>query len=388
MPAFAGHDNIIVTRAMVVEPDIPQRIARLTPLGDVLARIDALVEPVPACASDVSAALGGTLADDVVIAAAIPAAACALRDGWAVASDLTTDAGAYAPAPVPSAVRVDVGELLPPDADAVAPLDAVTSRNGAREALAPVTPGDGVLLPGADAARGATLLQAGRRLGCVEVALLTAARVTGLRIRAPRLRLVSAGPNSDVLIGAAIECIADAIGSQGGIVVPGAPTALADALRDAGVDAVIVVGGTGSGRTDATVRTLAAVGEVSVHGIALVPAETTAFGTVGGRPVLALPGRLDAALAAWHMLGQALLARLAANREPPRLRTAKLTHKVASPVGLAELVPVRCEGPSATPIASGYVPLSALAQADGWVFVRSESEGYPAHSEVVIRPWP
>ncbi|MGA7488310.1 MAG: hypothetical protein WBW74_15405, partial [Xanthobacteraceae bacterium] len=96
--------------AMVVEPDIPQRIPRLTPVDDVLARVDALVAPVTARRCDLAAALGRTLAEDVVTAAAIPAAARALRDGWAVASDLTADAGAYAPAPLPSASRVDVGE--------------------------------------------------------------------------------------------------------------------------------------------------------------------------------------------------------------------------------------------------------------------------------------
>jgi molybdopterin biosynthesis enzyme len=148
------------------------------------------------------------------------------------------------------------------------------------------------------------------------------------------------------------------------------------------------VGGTGSGRNDTTVRTLASVGEVHAHGIALLPGETTAFGTVGARPVLALPGRLDAALAAWHILGQVMLMRLAGSLEPLRLRTAKLTHKVASPVGFSELVPVRCEGFSATPIASGYVPLSALAQANGWIFIKPDSEGYPEETEVVIRPWP
>jgi molybdopterin biosynthesis enzyme len=49
---------------------------------------------------------------------------------------------------------------------------------------------------------------------------------------------------------------------------------------------------------------------------------------------------------------------------------------------------VRCEGAVATPIASGYVPLSALVQANGWILIAPESEGYPAHTEVMIRPWP
>jgi molybdopterin biosynthesis enzyme len=175
---------------------------------------------------------------------------------------------------------------------------------------------------------------------------------------------------------------------MGGVAVTAEPDGFADALADAAVDAVVVVGGTGSGRNDATVRTLASVGEVHVHGIALLPGETTALGIVGSRPMLALPGRLDAALATWHLLGHAMLARLAGSREPRPLRTAKLTHKVSSIVGLSELIPVRCDGPSATPMASGYVPLSALAQADGWILIGPESEGYPAHTEVMIRPWP
>ena len=122
---------------MVVEPDSPQRIARLTPLSDVLARLDGLVRPVPPRASDLSGALGSTLAEDVVATEPVPAAARALRDGWAVRADHTTDAGTYAPAPLPAAARIDVGQPLAGDADAVTPLDALTVRNGMAQALAP-----------------------------------------------------------------------------------------------------------------------------------------------------------------------------------------------------------------------------------------------------------
>jgi molybdopterin biosynthesis enzyme len=261
-------------------------------------------------------------------------------------------------------------------------------RDAAAQALVPVGPGEGVLPPGADVAPGATLLPAGRRLGGLEIALLAAAGVAEARVRAPRLRLMRAAPGGDAVIDAAIVCIADAMAAQGGIAAIAAEHSLADALADTSADAVVVVGGTGSGRNDTTVHTLASLGELLVHGIALLPGETTAFGTVGARPVLALPGRLDAALSAWHLLGRALLARLAGSLDAPPMRTAKLTHKVSSPVGLSELVPVRCEGLAATPIASGYVPLAALAQANGWIFIKPDSEGYPAQSEVVIRPWP
>jgi molybdopterin molybdotransferase len=371
---------------MVAETDIPQRIARLTPLDDVLRHIDALVDPVTPRTSELVAALGGTLAEDIIVDAAIPPAPRALRDGWAVASDLTTDAGTYAPAPLPAAMRVDAGEPLPPGTDAVAPLDAVTIRGGLAQALAPVGPGEGVLATGADIARGTTLLTAGRRLDRLRIALLATAGVGAVRIRAPRVRLVGAR-GGDAVIDTAVGSIADAIASAGAIAVTDATSNLAAALANTAVDAVMIVGGTGSGRGDSSVRTLASLGKLHVHGVALVPGETTAFGTIDARPVLALPGRLDAALAAWHVLGRTMLGRLAGSCEPLWLRTAKLTHKVTSTVGLAELVPVRCEEAAATPIASSYVPFAALAQANGWILIKADSEGYPAQSEVVIRPF-
>src|SRR5262249_55251013 len=191
---FAGNDNIIMTRAMIVEPDTRQRIARLTPLADVLARLDALVKPVAARTADLAAAFGRTLAEDGGIHVPIPATARALRDGWAVSSDLTTDAGAYAPAPLPSAAWVDVGEALPEDANAVAPLDVVAVRDGAAQALAPVGPGEGALPTGADVAPGTTLLPAGRRLRGIEVALLAAAGGPPGRAPPPPPRLPRAPP--------------------------------------------------------------------------------------------------------------------------------------------------------------------------------------------------
>src|SRR5256885_1190129 len=174
-------------------------------------------------------------------------------------------------------------------------------------------------------------------------------------LRAPGLRIARARPGPDRVIDAAVEIVVDAIGRAGGLAVTAEMHATTThALAHPDADAVVVVGGTGCGRNDNAVTTLAAVGCVDVHGIALVPGETAAFGFVGNRPVLILPGRLDAALAVWHMLGQAMVARLAANDEAPTLRAAKLTRKVSSSAGLAELVPVRCEGEFATPLASGY----------------------------------
>src|SRR5262249_47611181 len=137
-----------------------------------------------------------------------------------------------------------------------------------------------------------------------------------------------------------------------------------------------------------SVRALAAAGRVEVHGVALTPGETAAFGSIGLRPALLVPGRLDAALAVWLTLGRRLLARLSARTEQPPGSTAVLTRKHASPLGLTEIVPVRVNGCQAEPIASGYWPLSAILRVNGWILVPADSEGYPAGAEVVLRPWP
>ena len=83
-----------------------------------------------------------------------------------------------------------------------------------------------------------------------------------------------------------------------------------------------------------------------------------------------------------------MLVRLAGGIADPPASGAKLSRKVASPLGLADVVPVRLRDGVAEPLASGYWPLATIAQADGWILVPPDSEGYPAGSEVVVRPLP
>ncbi len=105
--------------------------------------------------------------------------------------------------------------------------------------------------------------------------------------------------------------------------------------------------------------------------------------------MLLLPGRLDAALAVWLTIGRHMLALLTSSQmkdEPAEALT--LARKVASTVGLAELVPVRRVGDKVEPLATKYLPLSALARSDGSILVPADSEGYSAGAPVQVRPWP
>lgn len=370
---------------MAAEHD-PQQMTRLTPLAEVKARIDTLVKPITPRRIAVAAAVGRVLAEDVVAQAAVPASALALRDGFAVAAEALSDASSYAPVQLAPTKRVDAGEAMPAGTDAVALLDTVVERDGRFAAIATVAPGDGVLTAGGDVRAGTLLLRAGAVVRGTDAAAFAAAGIAEVAVREPRVCVAPARAAHDPIITAAVELLASAAAAAGGMVHRAA--AGAAALADTEADVIIVVGGTGAGRNDTSARALAAAGEVVVRGVALMPGETATFGMKGQRPVLLVPGRLDAALAVWLTLGRHLVARLTGGFGDVQGTLALLTRKHASPLGLAEVVPVHQSGDQAEPIASGYWPLQAIVRANGWILVPSESEGYPAGAEVVVRALP
>jgi molybdopterin biosynthesis enzyme len=373
---------------MVAPLEDRQRIDRLTPLDDALAHIARLVAPVRPYEVRTAVAWGATLAEDIV-AGERPAAALALIDGFAVRADATIDASAYAPAPLANARPIDAGEPMPAGDDAVAPLEAVAFRNGVAEVMAPVAPGDGVLHPGTDAGPREVVQRAGARLRASDVAAIQALGILSVMVRRPRLLFRCARAHRDPIADAVMAWLGRAVTADGGEPLSiGAGAPMQALLSENEVDGFVIVGGTGSGSDDRAVKVLSRIGRVEVHGIALSPGETTAFGTVNGRPVLLLPGRLDAALAAWLTLGRGLLARLCGGRDEERGSPATLTRKIASTVGLTELVLVQRTQDGAVPLAAKYLPLTAFAHADGWILVPAASEGYPAGATVMVRALP
>jgi molybdopterin molybdotransferase len=373
---------------MVAPLEDRQRIDRLTPLDDVLVRVARLTRPVRSSEVRTAAAYRATLADDIVVGER-PAAALALVDGWAVRADATIDASAYAPAILTGARPIDAGEAMPPGSDAVLPVEAVAFTDGIAEALAPVAPGDGVLEPGTDAGLREVVQRAGAQLRASDVAAIQALGSASVRVRRPRLLFRCPRALHDPIADATVAWLGRAVTADGGEPWSmGADTPLKTLLSEADADGFIIVGGTGSGRDDDAVKALAQIGTVEVHGIAISPGETTAFGIASGRPVLLLPGRLDAAIAAWLTVGRSLLARLRGGADDEPGISTTLARKVTSTVGLTELVLVRRGQDGTVPLAAKYLPLTAFAHADGWILVPAASEGYPAGATVTVRPLP
>jgi molybdopterin biosynthesis enzyme len=374
---------------MVVALENRQRIERLTPLDDVMRLIAERVHPVMPRDVRVAAALGATLAQDVAVVDAHPAALLALIDGWAVRAQLTADAGAYTPVVLPQLREVAAGDVLHADVDAVAPPEAVMWRGGKGEVHVAVSPGEGVLAPGTDARPGEVLRQAGDRLRAIDVAAMEALGIDAVRVRKPRIRVVRADRGRNDIADAIVDWLAYAIATDGGEPVVARPGAEVEALlTGGGADAVAMIGGTGAGARDDTVHALARTGVVDVHGIAVSPGATTAFGVANSRPILLIPGRLDAAMTVWLLIGRTMLARLRGGPENSLSYKSTLTGKIASTVGLTELALVRRVADGVAPLASKYFPLAMLAHADGWVVIPAASEGLAPGAQVTVRLLP
>src|SRR6266481_5624617 len=289
---------------MAVALENRQRIGRLTPLDDVLLRIGERIHPVPTREMPPAFALGSTLAQDIISAGQHPAVPLALIDGWAVHAEATAGADAYAAAILSEIREVAVGESLGSHGDAVAPLEAVTLRGDKGEIQVAVISGEGVLMPGTDCISGEVLRQAGHRLRAIDVAAIQALGVAAVRVRKPRVRIARVGGGCDDIADAVAAWVANAIAADGGEPVASGSGADVEALLAGGVDAVMLLGGTGFGPRDDAVHALARTGTVEAHGIAISPGETAAFGFANSGPVLLIPGRLDAALAAWLLIGR------------------------------------------------------------------------------------
>ena len=351
----------------------------LTPLEIALAGLlHDLVAAAP-IELPLAEALGGITADMPVLAAS-PSCDIAVADGWASRARDLVGASSYTPlALAKPPVWVEAGDAMPEGCDCVIDSDAIDRSGPMVQVLAEAIPGQGVRRVGGDIA-GTRPVAAGCRVRPLDLLLARAAGLKTLNVRRPRLRILTIPARSGGAMTA--ELIAESARAAGAEVMLAEAASrdapdIAKALVTDGCDLLISIGGSGVGRSDAAVVALAARGEVIVHGIALQPGRTSAIGRIGNTPVIALPGAPDQALAAWWALGLPALDRLSAHL--PRLPvTRPLARKIASSVGIAEIVLLAIDGDAWMPLAAGEMPIETIVRADAWRVIEGGSEGYAA----------
>jgi molybdopterin biosynthesis enzyme len=273
---------------------------------------------------------------------------------------------------------------MPDHCDCVIDADLVDRTGPMVQVLAEAIPGQGVRRTGGDIAEGRSAAVSGALIRPLDLLLARAAGLEKLNVRRPRLRVVDIPATSGDATTA--ELISENARAAGAGVIRGEAkgrdaTSIAAAFDAGECDVLVTIGGSGVGRTDAAIMALAARGEVVAHGIALQPGRTCAVGTIGKIPVIALPGAPDQALAAWWTLALPVLDRLS-GRIPRQQVTLPLLRKIASSVGIAEIVLLEKAVGAWMPLAVGDLSLEMIVRSDAWLAVPGGSEGFAAGSPV------
>lgn len=380
------------------------------------------VQPLSAELVSLWQAVGRVLAQDVSSPLDVPYFDRAAMDGYAVRGEETFGATPYSPIvlrlvgealpgqPFPrrlssqEAVRIMTGAPLPDGADTIVRAELAVEQGEYVQILDAVPPGKCVSRRGEDVRVGDKLLSRGRQLRPQDAALLAAVGFSHVSVhRQPRVALIVTGdellplgsrPENYRIIDTNSVMLDALIRRDGGLpfhedLLPDQRDAIRQRLQACceSADVILISGGSSVGQEDYAPLLLAEMGELLVHGVAMRPSSPTGLGWLNGRPVILLPGNPVSCLCAYDFFAGPVIRRLAGRsvRWPYCSIRLPLASKISSELGRLDYVRVRISNRQLEPIAaSGASILSTVTQADGFVLVPPDSEGYAAGELVQV----
>jgi molybdopterin molybdotransferase len=367
---------------------VEQHAARIADL--LRGALDRGTERVP-----LDAALARVIASDVLSPVDLPLFRNSQMDGYAVrAADVpgtlpvagVLAAGPADPLSLPpgAAMRIMTGAMIPEGADAVVPVED-TAPDGDLVAIARGRePGEYVRERGSDLAAGSMLLPAGRRLESRHLAVLAAAGLTHIDVRAQvRIAVVTTGtevvppgdePAPGQLFDANGTALVAAIRAAGALAhsrthVPDDGGRMLAALGEAtSADLVITSGGISMGDFEVVREVLEPRG-AEVGSVAMQPGGPQATAVFQGTPVVCFPGNPVSTQVSFEVFLAPLLRPLAGL--PPAARdTRPLASALRSPAGRRQFLRgrLRPDGSVETSGSSSHL-VAGLAAADVLVVV-------------------
>jgi len=339
------------------------------------ARARILAEAVTLEAEDVPLreAIDRVLAVDALATGPLPPFDYSAMDGYAVCTDDFTIAPVTLPVrgesraggPSPerlddgAAARILTGAPLPPRANAILPQEDVERRNDTITFATLPVAGRHIRRAGEDLAKGAVALPRGTRIAPQQLALLATLDFTTVRVsRRPRVAILSTGdelrdPGTPARPGSIVD-------SNGPMLVELCRRLGADAtytrVRDdlaetraaiakSDCDLLLTIGGVSVGDHDHVRDALAAEGyTLDFWKVAIKPGKPIAFGKLGARRVLGLPGNPAAAFVTFTLFVAPILRAMQGDARPiPPTITAKLSHAARGSQGRLEFARARLQ---------------------------------------------
>jgi molybdenum cofactor synthesis domain-containing protein len=266
----------------------------------------------------------------------------------------------------------------------------------------PVYPRQHVGRRAADIAAGQQVLAAGDVLMPSRIGALAATGIADVEVYTrPRVALLSTGneivePGRPLGPGQIYDInrftLSSIVRAHGGVPVahptaPDALDALTAAIRSAAAEDIVVFsGGSSVGERDLILDALQAAGDVLFHGIAVKPGKPTVFGTLGGKPVLGMPGYPTSCLSNAYMLLVPLLRRMARLPEHhPRVARMPLGRRVVSTTGRHQFYTVRIEDGVAMPAFKASGDITSMSRADGYIEIPAQTDIVEAGQSVDVK---
>jgi molybdenum cofactor synthesis domain-containing protein len=309
------------------------------------------------------------------------------------------------------AFQVATGAYLPGGADAVVPREQAEVRGREIELRSPLERGSHVYGAGEDMRRGQVILSQGEVIRAQDIGLLVAMGFTKVEVRRkPRVSLIATGselstagsPKAGKVRESHSPILLTLLKASGCVplnmgIVGDNSRELAKLLRRglAASDFVITLGGTSAGAKDLLVDVVSTLGpECLFHGIKLDRGRVTAVACLRGKPILMLPGPIQAAMNAFFVLGVSVVQTLSGSNGvglEVACRMAKDWEPRRRFAGFQKVVYVkltRTQPTTAEPLSAETESLKLLADADGYVVVPEEVSRLAAGSIVRVRLLP
>ncbi|MCM0755263.1 molybdopterin biosynthesis protein [Desulfovibrio aminophilus] len=359
-------------------------------------------------------ALGRVTSRPVIARCSSPTFHAAAMDGIAVRAESTFAAREGHPVTLRRGadyVEVNTGHPLPPGMDAVVMIEHVIRADGDAVFLeAPAFPWQHVRRIGEDIVATEMILPQNRTISAYDVGALLSAGIFEVEVRA-RVRLTFIPTGDEVLdfrsrptpapgqvIESNSQVFAALVRSWGAepVCLPPVPddraalkAAVASALE--GESQIVCVGaGSSAGSKDFTRAVFEELGQVLVHGVAVMPGKPSLLTVADNGKLLAgVPGYPVSAVVCLEDLLAPLTAWLARSARPARPEiTARLARKLPSRPGMEEIVRLAVgrvgDGYVAAPLPRGAGLITSLTKAQGLARIPADSEGLEQDAQVRV----
>lgn len=398
-----------------MERNVYLKLVSLEEAGRILLE-NFSASPLKAEAVPLAEAAGRTLAEPAFARFSSPAFHGAAMDGIAVRAEDTFGASERRPKRLrisEEAFWINTGHALPAGCNAVIMMENVIL-DAKHPSLVTIEkaafPWQHVRKLGEDMVATEILLPPGILIGPYELGALAAAGVLEPVVYArPKVAIIPSGSELVPLAEASPELLASGeklpefnslvlaaqVREAGGepLVLPivsDDPALIREAVLKAvrsEADMVVINAGSSAGSKDYTAGVISELGELLLHGVAMMPGKPTVLGRIEGKPVLGVPGYPVSAILAFEEFGQRLLT-LWQGRGMPPCEEGEVHPYQALPSrpGMEEFVRVKLGRVDdkfvAVALPRGAGTVSSLSRADAIIRVPADSEGIPADAPV------